>query len=470
MSKSPTTVGTNTTTSTNAPPQYVQDAQQALLATGAYLNAPFLQSQPTSAIAGTTPDQQQAYDFARYLAQQAATTPAAQVSDYGNYTMTPASSSAASMTPATATAAQLGPAAMTQAERAQAALSQAAQLAGGDISNFFNPYQTDVVNTTTQQLSDANNRALAAIRARQAAESAYGGNRGALQESEQNRNFGNTLASTVAGLEQSGWNDAANLGMSNVQLRQQTGLANQSAQNQIALANQAAGNQANLANQNAANQFAQLQAQLSQQANMANAGYQQGASQFNAGNQQQTNLANAAAQQQAGLFNAQQPLNVAQAQTGLNQASWQNQLQALQALLGTGNAQQQLAQSALNVPFTALSNLAQLVPSQYGTSSTSSQPIYGASTAQTLASLIPLATAGISAFSDKTMKKDLEKMGTDPRTNLDIYKYRFKGTPPGSPKQMGPMAQQVEKKYPGSTERIGGKMAIKGNARQILGI
>ncbi len=440
MSKSPTQTGTNTTTTTNAPPQYVQDAQKALLSLGLNLNAPFVGSAPNYALAGFNPDQQMAFDLARYQGQQAFTTNPIDLSSYGSYTASPASASPA----ANISAANLGPAAQTQAANATAA-----QLNGADISNFFNPYQTDVVNTTMQQLEEANARQQAAIRARQAAESAYGGNRGALQASEQNRNFGNTLASTIAGLNQSGWNNAANLGMGNTQLRQQTGLSNQAAQNQ-----------ANLANQNAFNQFMQLQAQMQQQAAMQNAA-----------NQQQANMANAGYAQQANMFNAQQPLAAASLQNQLNQTSWQQQMQALQALLGTGGQQQQFAQQAINVPFTALNNLASIVPSQYGTSGTSSQPIYGPSTLQTIGALAPAAIAGAGAlFSDKTMKKDMEKMGMDPKTNLDMYKYRFKGMPADSPKMMGPMAQDVEKRYPGSTERIGGKMAIKGSARTILGI
>jgi hypothetical protein len=303
---------------------------------------------------------------------------------------------------------------------------------------------------------------LAAIRARQAAEGAYGGNRGALQESEQNRNFGNTLAQTIAGLNNTGWQNAAQLGAGNAQMRQQTALSNQNAQNQIGLANQNWTNQASQGNAAAANSFAQLQAQLQQQASM-----------LNASNAQQANMANAGYAQQAGMFNAQQPLAAAALQGQLDSQSWQQQMAALQALLGTGGMQQQFAQEGINVPFTAMRNLASIVPSQYGTSGTSSssQPIYGPSTFQTAASLAPLGIAGLGAiFSDKTMKKDKVPLGKNPKTGLEDYSWRYKGAPAGSPKHVGPMAQSVEKKYPGSTERIGGKLAIKGNARQMLGI
>ncbi len=436
MSKSPTQVGTNTTT--NAPPAYVQAAQQNLLGTAQNLTSPFTQYQPNYMVAGFTPDQTMAFDLARYQAAQAFANPAGgDLSKYGSYTAAPA----------TANAASLGPAAQAQAASAQAAMGPAAsQLGANDIRSLFNPYQEDVVNTTTQQLSDANARQLAAIRARQAAESAYGGNRGALQESEQNRNFGNTLAQTVAALNQGGWNTAANLGMQNVGMRQQTGLANQQAQQQTNLANLSAAQQTALANQAATNQQAQLLAQLQQQANL-----------FNAGNQQQTNL-----------FNGQQTLNAAAMQNNLANADWQRQMQALQSLLGIGGQQQQLAQQAINVPWTGMNYLAGVTPGNYGSSS--SQPIYGPSTFQTAASLAPLGIAALGSLSDKTMKKDMTKMGMDPRTGLDTYAFRYKGDPANSPKVVGPMAQDVEKKYPGSTMRVGGKMVITPPARKMLGI
>lgn len=522
MSKSPTQTGTNTTTTTNAPPQYVQDAQKALLEMGLNLNAPFLGSAPQYALAGFTPDQTMGFDLARAQAQASFQNPPMQVSDFGNTLTTPASASAA----ASVSAPQLGPAAQAQAAMAQAAQAQAASLGSAaqtqaslvgnatqaqasqleytrDIQPFLNPYTHDVIDTSTQQLEEANARALAAIRARQAAESAYGGNRGALQESEQNRNFGNTLASTVAGLNMAGWNKAADLGTGNAQMRQQANLTNAAAQNQFDLSNQQWQNQIGMSNTAATNSFAQLQAQLQQQAALANAAAQtqtslanaagsnqvgisnassqntmaalqaqlsQQAGLANAANQQQANLANAGFAQQSNMFNAQQPLAAASMQNTLNQTDWQQQMQALQALLGTGQMQQQFAQQAINVPFTALQNLASLVPNQYGTAGTSSQPIYGPSTMQTIASLAPLGIAAAGAFSDKTMKKDKDKLGKDPRTDLDMYSWRYKGAPADSPKNIGPMAQDVEQKYPGSTMRVGGKLAIKGSARQMLGI
>ena len=71
-----------------------------------------------------------------------------------------------------------------------------------------------------------------------------------------------------------------------------------------------------------------------------------------------------------------------------------------------------------------------------------------------------------SIFSDKTMKTDITDLGKDPKTGLDMHAFRYKGDPKTYPKVVGPMAQDVEKKYPGSTTPMGkdGKLAIRGYA------
>jgi hypothetical protein len=63
-------------------------------------------------------------------------------------------------------------------------------------------------------------------------------------------------------------------------------------------------------------------------------------------------------------------------------------------------------------------------------------------------------------FSDETMKTDIEKVGKDKDTGLTMYAYRYKGDPKSYPKVVGPMAQEVEKKYPEMVEERGGKKAV----------
>lgn len=63
-------------------------------------------------------------------------------------------------------------------------------------------------------------------------------------------------------------------------------------------------------------------------------------------------------------------------------------------------------------------------------------------------------------LSDKRDKTDIEKLGVDPKTGLPIYAYRYKGDPKNYPKIVGPMAQDVEKKFPGAVEEINGHKVI----------
>lgn len=66
---------------------------------------------------------------------------------------------------------------------------------------------------------------------------------------------------------------------------------------------------------------------------------------------------------------------------------------------------------------------------------------------------------GLGKLSDRKDKKDIEKLGE--KGGVPIYSYRYKKDKSGSVKTVGPMAQDVEKKYPGSTFGIGGHRVIK---------
>ena len=74
------------------------------------------------------------------------------------------------------------------------------------------------------------------------------------------------------------------------------------------------------------------------------------------------------------------------------------------------------------------------------------------------------AGALLGILSDENDKTDIEKVGTDPQTGLTLHAYRYKSDAKNTPKIVGPMAQEVEKKYPGTTRKIGGKLVINTNA------
>lgn len=66
-------------------------------------------------------------------------------------------------------------------------------------------------------------------------------------------------------------------------------------------------------------------------------------------------------------------------------------------------------------------------------------------------------------LSDRRMKTDIKKLGRDPATDIDLYAYRYKGDPKNYPLVVGPMAQDVAKKYPDQVFKAGKYLGIKTN-------
>jgi len=280
---------------------------------------------------------------------------------------------------------------------------QAGQLATTDLSPYMNPYTQSVLQTSLdtlnqQRLTGLNQAADAAIRAR-----AFGGSRQAIQE-----------------------------GLVNAAAQQQAG--------QLA---------ANLMSQN----FAQSQA-----AAQADIQRQMAAQQLNqAAGLQGAGLGISGAQALGGLAGAGQQSFLSGAASSLAaQSAIQQQQQAeLDAARQAYTEQQQFPLQQLQIPLQALG----FTP--YGQTSTqtgpgpSSNPLMtGLGAASSLASIIGF-------LSDKRMKTDIEKIGKDEETGLDMYSYRYKGDPKTYPKVVGPMAQDIKKKYPDAVEEKGGKLAVK---------
>ena len=53
---------------------------------------------------------------------------------------------------------------------------------------------------------------------------------------------------------------------------------------------------------------------------------------------------------------------------------------------------------------------------------------------------------------DRDAKTDIKKL-TD--GDIPMYSYRYKGDPKSYPKIVGPMAQDIEKKYPSAVKKVG---------------
>jgi hypothetical protein len=100
--------------------------------------------------------------------------------------------------------------------------------------------------------------------------------------------------------------------------------------------------------------------------------------------------------------------------------------------------------------------LASLGMSPYGKTETSNK------TATAEAPATDWATIGLGAakalpglvgmFSDRNAKTDIKKL-TD--GDIPIYSYRYKDDPKSYPKVVGPMAQDIEKKYPSAVKKVG---------------
>jgi hypothetical protein len=372
-------------------------------------------------------------------------------------------------------------------------------LSGMDLSSYMNPYTRDVIGSGMQAIDvqrqqAQNQNADAAIKA-----GAFGGGRHGIVEGTTNagaatsagrlaselmaQNFGQAQAAAQGDLARSlqaqGMNQGANLqaGTTSLQAALQAALANQVSSNQAGQFNTGLNFQGQTANQAAALQAAQL----NQQARMAN---QSSALQAAQGNQQ-AGLAGAglnlnAANSMGNLAAQGQSSFLQGASAGLagQDALQGHQQQLLDALRSYYGEQQQFPLQQLQIPLQALG----MTP--YGQTNTQTGPapergsssgflsgLGGASAGVgILGGLNSLIPGGFAALlgSDEREKVDIVKQGKDKNTGLNIYAYRYRGDPKDYPKVVGPMAQEIEKKFPDQVTTIGGRKAV--NASFLSGM
>ena len=158
------------------------------------------------------------------------------------------------------------------------------------------------------------------------------------------------------------------------------------------------------------------------------------------------------------------------AYTMQNQAGTEQMAQAQNQI----NAQMQKFQQAWGYPTQQLGVLqSALGMTPYGQTTTGQSNTQ----TQTPTDWAQLAGAGIGALgcifagkSDKRLKKNLQKLGTHKATGTPIYAFNWKGEPPGAPKSLGPMAQDLAKTMPGSVAkhpRTGVLHRSSGGARRV---
>lgn len=256
---------------------------------------------------------------------------------------------------------------------------------------------------------------------------------------------------------------------------------------QGALANQQSTLAADKANQAANLTAAQGNQQTALSAGLANQANALDASKANATN----SIAAQAANQNAGLEGQKNRILGATQLASTAQQQMDNVLRQASVNEGIGDRlqsqdQAQLAQQAAN--YNALRNqdlerlnikLAALGMVPYGQTSSTTGPattqksnpllgaLGGAATGASIASTLGLAGGsggligsglgglmGLLALSDEDTKTDKQLVGKHPGTGLDLYAYRYKGDPKNTPKVVGPMAQDVARKFPQAVTRI----------------
>ncbi len=177
-------------------------------------------------------------------------------------------------------------------------------------------------------------------------------------------------------------------------------------------------------------------------------------------NAQRMALANAQMRQQAAMANADRDLKTPQINSQLLDAQQRRELMATQGILAGGNQQQAFAQGNLDAPWTALARWQGTIPQVYDKNTVTHKEMEQ-SGGGGLGSILG---AGLGLFrsfmSDETMKTDITKVGKDKATGLDMYAYRYKGDPKTYPKVVGPMAQDVAKKFPDKVQEMGGKLTV----------
>lgn len=217
----------------------------------------------------------------------------------------------------------------SQINRGEIADVTAGQFPGANLSQYLNPYTGAVVDTTISQLQRQHNVLQNQANAKAAAAGAFGGSRQAVMNAENNRNYMDTAAQTVAGLNNQNFAQAQAAIAADQNRALQAGLANQGVSWNVAQANDANRQQAALQNMLAGNEMAR----------------------YNAGNQQQANMASAAAQNaamaahgqaynRAGEFNADQNLRAQLANQQAGQDAANSRISAANALNGMGLDQQ----------------------------------------------------------------------------------------------------------------------------------
>lgn len=270
---------------------------------------------------------------------------------------------------------------------AQGQSYNAAQLADKNINDYMNPYTQNVIDNTMADLGRARDDAMNASGVAATRGGAFGGDRHAIMESQNNADYMRQAANTSAQLRNQGYQSAQAAAMGDVNslnqqratnagMAQQANMANQAAQN---ARSQFVGSTANqnamttaMQNQNAQNQMAALNAQLGTSANMQNAsaknamlgqlmGYDNANQQFNAGMDFSRDQFNAGQDQQSFM----NQMAAAQGVYGMGNDRWNMGQDQVDKMAGVGNSIDQINQGYINQAMQAFLNQQNAPQEQY---------------------------------------------------------------------------------------------------------
>ena len=411
MGGSTTTTQQGSSESTNEIPQWVQNAGQQNYGLAQQVASQPLQQYQGQMVADTGPQMQQAWNLAGNsggVGQDAQN--ASQAGYLNTLGQTPGQVSASTYNPA--------------------------QLASTNLSSYMNPYTQDVINKTLpimqQQLGlsqDQNQDAAASA-------NAYGGSRQAIQQGVTQAQGAQNMAQMAAQLNQANFAQAQQGAEFDVGAQNQAGQFNATAQNTAQAQNQQAGLSQEQLNNTASSGLGQLGTQ-----------------------QMQNNIAN------YGMLTSAGGLEQNQAQNDIN-ANMSKFNQAFQY------PQQQLGMMESSLGMTPYDSATSGTSASTQTQTQSSPMTAALGGLQTLGGLFSSGAGGTSAMSglmgilggsDRRLKTDIVKVGKHP-LGVNLHAYRYKGDPKTYPKVVGPMAEDVKKRFgPGSVSEIpgsGGKFGV----------
>lgn len=283
-----------------------------------------------------------------------------------------------------------------------------------DLNPYLNPFITNVEDRAIDTLNRQNTQALNTNASRAAAAGAFGGSRGAIIDAVTNAESARAAGDLSANLRKEGYDRATELATGDITRDLAGQTTNLQSSLQAALANQQAGISGANVRRGAATDLASV-SQAAQDSVMKD---------------------------YAGLLGAGDVLGTKE-----------------QQYLDRDKAQFDEAQGYDTEMLNLL--LASLGMSPYGRTETTTKTQEKAGTDWASVGLGGLSLAkGLGLFSEDKAKTDIEKLGTDPVSGLEMYAYRYKNDPKTYPKVVGPMASDIQRKHPKAVRKIGGKRVI----------